>query len=159
LLDLNNSEAKPLFDTEHDYAYPNFSPDGQWLAYTSSESGRDEVWAISFPDRERRIPISNDGGLAPRWSPDGREIYYRAGHRLMVVEVTRGPELILGKPHPLFEVGFDSGGPLRGYDITPDGERFIFKTPPETDPDTPPVRQLQVVLNWFDELERLAPTN
>ncbi len=76
----------------------------------------------------------------------------------MVVEVDTGPELTLGNPRTLTEVpATHVGGPLRGYDITPDGDRFIFATEVESEPGAPPVRRLQVVLNWFEELNRLAP--
>jgi len=159
LLDLNNLETKPILDTEHDYKYPNFSPDGRWLAYTSSESGGSEVWVTSFPDREKRKQVSNGGGWSPLWSPDGSKVYYRSGYNLMVVDVTSGSELTLGIPYILFEAPWTAASPLRGYDITPDGERFIFSTLLEGDLESRPIRQLRVVLNWFEELKRLAPPN
>lgn len=158
LLDMESREAEPFLYTEIQYGYPEFSPDGQWLAYASDESGRAEVWITSFPGREQRMLVSNDGGIAPVWSPDGREIYYRSGNRLMVVGATTGPELTLGNPHTLIEVPFTTSAPLRGYDITPDGTRFIFAMEEGSGPITPQVLQLQVVLNWFEELKQLVPT-
>jgi serine/threonine protein kinase/Tol biopolymer transport system component len=157
LLDMESRQAEPFLDTEYQYSYPDISPDGRWLVYGSDESGRDEVWVTSFPGRKQQMLVSNDGGIAPVWSPDGREIYYLSGNRLMVVEAIARPELTLGIPHTLIEVPRITSGPLRGYDITPDGTRFIFPIDEESEPITPPVRQLQVIINWFEELERLAP--
>ncbi len=65
ILDLNNLESKPILDTEHDYNYPDFSPDGRWLAYTSSESHRSEVWVMSFPGGEQRVQVSMATGEPP----------------------------------------------------------------------------------------------
>jgi serine/threonine-protein kinase len=158
LLDMGSRKVEPFLDTEHQYSYPDISPDGRWLAYVSDESGRWEVWVTSFPDSEQRMLVSNEGGKAPAWSPDGREIYYLFENRLMVVDADAGSELSLGRPRTLIEGPLYSGGPLREYDITPDGARFIFATSVEPEQNTPPVRELQVVLNWFEELKRLAPT-
>jgi hypothetical protein len=72
--------------------------------------------------------------------------------------VDAGPELTLGNPRTLIEVAPYPTGPLRGYDITPDGDRFIFAKEVESEPGAPPVRQLQVALNWFEEFKRLVPT-
>ena len=159
LLDMDSRKAEPFLDTEHQYDYPDISPNGRWLAYASDETGRDEVWVTSFPGHEQRMLVSNEGGIAPVWSPDGREIYYLSGNRLMVVEAVAGSELSLGIPRTLIEVPRNITGPLRGYDITPDGTQFIFPIDVESEPITPPVRQLQVVLNWFEELKRLVPTD
>ncbi len=79
VLDMENRQAQPFFPTGHQYSHPDFSPDGRWIAYVSDESGRDEVWVTSFPGREQRMLVSNEGGIAPLWSPDGREIYYFSG--------------------------------------------------------------------------------
>jgi Tol biopolymer transport system component len=159
VFDMDSREAEPFLYGENAYMYPAFSPDGRWLAYVSDESGSFEVWVTSFPTREQRMLVSNEGGNAPLWSPDGREIYYRLSNRLMVVEATGGTELYPGKPHTLFVVPPRPGGPLRNYDITPDGTRFIFMTDVEPAPNSQPVRQLQIVFNWFEELECLVPTN
>ncbi len=77
----------------------------------------------------------------------------------MAVDVTSGSELTLGKPYVLFKAPWTGSSPIQGYDITPDGERFIFRTQVESDLEIQSVRQLRVVLNWFEELRRLAPPN
>ncbi len=156
---MDTRKTEPFLDTEHQYSYPDISPDGRWLAYVSDESGRREVWVTSFPDSEQRKLVSNEGGTAPAWSPDGREIYYLSENKLMVVDADAGSELSLGIPRTLIEGPLYSGDPLRGYDITPDGAKFIFTTRLEPEQNIPPVRELQVVLNWFEELKRLVPTD
>ena len=158
ILDMNSREVRPFLRSENQYTFPEFSPDGRWIAYVSDQSGREEVWVGSFPDHDQRLLVSNEGGTAPAWSPDGSEIYYLLRNKMMVVEVGAGSELTLGNPRNLIEVPSTSRGPLRGYDITPDGSRFIFTADVETGSGNPPVRQLQVVLNWFEELKRLVPT-
>jgi len=158
LLDMGSRKVEPFLDTEHQYGFPDISPDGRWIAYVSDESGKKEVWVTSFPDREQRMLVSNEGGKAPAWSPDGREIYYLSENRLMVVDANAGSELSLGIPRTLIEGPLYSSDPVRGYDISPDGKRFIFTASVEPEHNTPPVRELRVVLNWFEELKRLAPT-
>jgi serine/threonine-protein kinase len=159
VLDIESRESKPFLHERHQYRFPDFSPDGKWLAYVSDESGRLEVWLTSFPDREQRYMLSNKGGVAPAWAPDGREIYYVSETRLMSVGVTEGESLILGTPRTLFDGPIPGSGPLRSYDITPDGLRLIHAVPTESETHPQPVRRLQVVLNWFEELERLVPTD
>ena len=159
VLDIDSHEAKPFLETEYQYSFPDFSPDGRWLAYVSDESGRSEVWVTSFPGREQRLLVSNGGGSAPVWSPDGHELFYRSEKKFMVVEVEAGQGISLGKPRVFIEGSFNSSAPIRGYDIMPDGTKFIFAVPAESKTIAPPVRQLQVVLNWFEELKRLVPTD
>jgi serine/threonine-protein kinase len=159
LLDMASRETVPFLSGDHPLYFPEFSPDGRWLSYsTRDELGRFDVWVTSFPGRERQMLVSNDGGNAPLWAPDGREIFYRTQNELMAVEVEAGSEMTLGRPRALFENPSEEGGPVRMYDITPDGEKFIFSIAADSEPPVPPVRQLHVVLNWFEELNRLVPT-
>ncbi len=131
-----------------------FSPDGRWLAYTSKESGQYEVYVIPFPDDRRRWPISTDGGTEPVWARNGRELFYRNGDRMMSVAIETEPELIASKPVLLFEGRYERSISLFNYDVSPDGERFVMI---QGEQETVPTR-LNIVLNWFDELERLVPT-
>jgi eukaryotic-like serine/threonine-protein kinase len=80
-----------------------FSPDGQWVAYTSDETGRSEVYLASYPEPTLRFPVSSGGGLHPLWSRDGRRIFYRNGQRMMAVDVTLGAQPVLSAPGLLFE--------------------------------------------------------
>jgi serine/threonine-protein kinase len=161
LLDLKSGVSEPFLQGEHSYGFPDFSPNGRWLAYTSGESGRSEVWITSFPDRDQRVQVSNSGGVAPAWSGEGREIYYLSEHTngdLMVVQATGDMTLTLGNPRTLIEGPLSTGVPVRTYDVGGDSRRFLFSRTALPAPSAPPVRQLQVVLNWFEELERLVPT-
>ena len=88
------SDGKPqaFLRTPYDERHPMFSPDGRWLAYTSNESGRDEVYVLSYPGPGGKRQISNQGGSQPLWARDGRELFYRNGNRFMAVSVETEPE-------------------------------------------------------------------
>ncbi len=124
-----------------------FSPDDRWVAFTTSESGRTEVVAVSFPDGKRRIQISNGGGNSPRWKWDGRELLYDGpGKRLMAVDVQPGNDLKVGVPHPLFELP----GGVQGWDVTPDGQRFLVNLPVVESNVVP----LNLVVHWTARLKK-----
>jgi Tol biopolymer transport system component len=105
-----------------------FSPDGNWIAYYSPESGRSEVYIVSFPQPSSRWQISSAGGNLPRWRGDGREVFYASrDNRLMAVTVSRrGAELDVGAPRALFAAR--PVGPGSFYDASPDGSRFLVNT-------------------------------
>ncbi len=124
-----------------------FSPDGQWVAYTSDESGRNEVYVQSFPDPHEKVQISNGGGVSPRWAPSGRELYFLSiDRRLMAVKVTTGNSLQAGTPIPLFETSVDLGA--NRYAPDHDGRRFLLNVGAARTGAAP----LVVVLNWADHL-------
>jgi dipeptidyl aminopeptidase/acylaminoacyl peptidase len=141
---------QPFVVTENNEALASFSPDGHWIAFQSNKTGRAEVFVRPFPEGEGEWPISNGRGDSPRWSPQGDEIFYCSGRRLMVVPVSAGPELRAGKPRILFER--EDFGNLDGwpYDVSRDGQRFLIgKTAFPARSGT----ELQVVVNWFEELK------
>lgn|GEM_PF-6379521 len=80
-----------------------FSPDGRWLAYVSDETGRNEVYLQAYPDPGPRMPVSVSGGMEPSWSQDGRELFYRDGPRMLVVDIETKPSLVVLEPRQLFE--------------------------------------------------------
>jgi serine/threonine-protein kinase len=134
---------------------PKFSPDGRWLAYASNESGPEQIYVQPFLGPRRKWQISTDGGSAPRWSRSGRELFYRIGDKMMAVDITSGPGFVAGSPRLLFEVPLVSyGDSFISYDVAPDG-RFLGIR--DVNPD-PPTNQINVVLNWFEELKRRVPT-
>jgi eukaryotic-like serine/threonine-protein kinase len=126
-----------------------FSPDGRWLAYQSNETGRMQVYVVSYPDLAIKRPISTDGGTEPAWRPQGGELYYRNGPSMMVVPIRTSPGLEVGTPHELFRGPWleDIYGD-RSYDVTPDGTHFLML---EANPAAAP--ELRVIRNWGAELD------
>jgi eukaryotic-like serine/threonine-protein kinase len=155
---LDQRDKPSLFvDTPFGEGAPTLSPDGRWIAYVSSESGRNEIYVRPFEGAGEKITISSEGGNEPIWSANGREIFYRSGDAMMSVSVAAGPTLNVGRPQRLFERPYDPSLALwRNYDVTPDGQRFLMLKTIEQD-EAP--AQINVVLNWFEELKRLAPTD
>jgi serine/threonine protein kinase/Tol biopolymer transport system component len=146
----------PLLSANFDERHPVFSPDGRWLAYTSDESGRDEVYVRSFPASGAKRQVSVEGGVEPVWNPMGGELFFRSGNRIMGVTIRTEPVLTLSRPRMLFDGPYkwsSSAFGARNYDVAPDGQRFVVLTAPAA-----PAR-LHIILNWFEELERLAPTD
>jgi serine/threonine-protein kinase len=156
-------EPRPLVATRAAEKGAAISPDGDWLAYTSNESGQVEIYVQPFPAGGERHQVSAAGGEKPVWSPDGRSIYYRAiaegefGLPILTVPVTTEPRFRAGAAKVLFgksyEVGTYRWGP--NFDIARDEKSFVV-----IDADEPWGRatEIRVVLNWFEELKRLAPT-
>jgi len=138
--------------------HPSFSPDGRWLAYTSDESGRWEVYVRPFPGPGGKRQISTEGGTEPIWARDGTEVFYRNGDKMMAVPVSTNAVFTLGKPVELFEGHYavdPFGNDIHDYDVGPDRRFVMIK---ESEQASAPA-QINVVLNWFDELKRLVPTN
>ena len=142
--------------TPFDDGSPKISPDGRWVAYLSNESGRMEVYVQPFPGPEGKWQISTGGGVAPVWARNGRELFYgsRPGEQLMVVDITTQPTFRAGTPRVLLEEGFrlTARGQSANYDVTADGQRFLMVQGGDAN-----LTQLNVVLNWFEELLRRVP--
>ena len=145
----------PFVVTQADETFGQFSPDGQWIAYSSDESGRREVYVQGFaPDRVPataggKWPMSTAGGDKPRWSRNGKELYYLAPDRkLMAVPVKLGPPFEPGIAVPLFETRANGFFP---YDVHPDG-RLLISMP--TAGEAPVSSPLTIVLNWQAGLKR-----
>jgi serine/threonine protein kinase/Tol biopolymer transport system component len=132
------------------------SPDGRWIAYESSESGRAEVYVQPFPNSGGRWQISTDGGTEPVWNRNGREMFYRTANKLMAVDVVTQAAFSADKPRLILEGRYmaRTGGSPANYDVSPDGQRFVMiKSSDET-----PATQINIVQNWFDELKQKVPT-
>ena len=128
---------------------PAISPDGRWIAYNSDLSGQHEVYVNGFPDPGRRRKVSVDGGICPVWSPDGRELFYCVGNALVAARVSTTGGFTVQDRTVLFE-GYCGGWPYHaGYDVAPDGQRFI--TGGRVEVQVQDVRFV-VVLNWFAEM-------
>lgn len=150
-------KPRPFLQTPFEEAGAVFSPDGNWLAYMSTESGRQEIYMQPFPGPGGKSQISTEGGREPIWARNGREIFYRNGNQMMAVEITTEPTFSAGTPKMLFEGGnFQAAVMSRAhYDVTPDGQRFVMIQLGGS--DSAPA-QINVVLNWFEELKRRVPT-
>ena len=151
---------EPLIVTEANEEAPAISPDGQWIAYTSDETGQPLVYVERFPQRGGKETISRVNSLHPMWSPDGRELFYLTdgGDRLMVVPIELGPNLHVGEATSLFEGQYFTRPDLRSYDVSPDGQRFLMikrAGAATTEPGARP--EAVLVKNWLEELTRLVP--
>ena len=150
-------ESEPFLATPFNERAPRLSPNRQWLAYVSDQSGADRVYVQPFPQGGRVIPVSSGNGTEPVWSRDGRELFYRDGDQIMAVGLEVGSDFVVGRPEVLFrrEYGADpAGNGQPNYDVALDGQRFLM-TGRAVGDDAP---KLNIVLNWFDELQRLVPT-
>jgi eukaryotic-like serine/threonine-protein kinase len=157
VLRLSDRKAQPFLQTSFNEGAPSFSPDGRWLAYLSNESGRPEIYVQPYPGPGGKWQISTDGGTEPVWNRNGRELFYRSGNKMMAVQVTTQPGFIAGKPTMLFEKEYaKSEFPATGiaYDVSADGQRFLMVKEPD---QNTAVAQINVVLNWFEELKRRVP--
>ena len=149
-------KPEPLVATDADERDARFSPDGQWLAYVSDETGRDEVFMRPVGARGGRRQLSSDGGTGPTWAPNGRELFFAAGDHLSVVSLDEhrnpiGRDRVLFAIPKLDDLQPTADAPL--YDVMPDGEHFVFLL------DQSSARpQFNIILNWFEELKPSRPS-
>jgi Tol biopolymer transport system component len=161
------SGARPLVVSAADEFSAEISPDGRYLAYDASQSGRAEVYVQPFRGSGRRELVSIDGGSQPVWARNGRELFYRVTQgpgrpmRMMVVDVRLGDVFTAKRPRVLWEATgarYPGGTGGRTYDVDPDGRRFLMIQ--QRDPvSPPPITHVVLVQNWLDELKRLAPSD
>jgi len=152
---VGSTEAEPWFESAAHEATPAFSPDGRWIAYVSSDQGPNQVYVRSYPDAGNRRLVSLNGGYEPRWSRDGKELYFRTGDTIMAVPFDSDAAQPVGQPTPAFNTdkyllpGWD--GALN-YDAAEDGRLLVLLA---DEPTT--ITDLKVVVNWFEELAERAP--
>ncbi len=152
---LSDRKTRPFLQTPYNEGEPQFSPDGHWLAYISDESGRYEVYVQPYPGPGGKWQISTEGGAEPVWARNG-EIFYRSGNKMVAVDTTTHPSFSAGKPKVLFESLYvPSLQTSHNYDVSADGQRFVMIK--ENEQATSAV-QINVVLNWFEELKQKVPT-
>ena len=157
VLRMSDRKAQPFLATPFNEGAASFSPDGRWLAYVSNEAGRPEIYVQPYPGPGGKWQISTEGGTEPLWNRNGRELFYRSGNKVMAVPIATQPAFAPSKPTLLFEKEYGSSQfPATGiaYDVSQDGQRFLMVK--ESDQASAPT-QINVVLNWFEELKRLAP--
>jgi serine/threonine-protein kinase len=154
---MDGRKVQPFLRTRFNETESRFYPDGRWLAYISDESGRYEVHTQSYPGSGGKWQISTEGCVDPVWNPNGRELFYRSGDKIMAVDITTQPSFVAGKPRMLFEGRYEPAPvPNSNYDVSPDGQRFLMAKPVESEGVEP--TQINVVLNWFEELRQKVPT-
>ena len=129
-----------------------FSPDGKWIAYSSSESGTDEIYVQPWPTTGARWRISRNGGEEPLWTRGGRELVYRSGAEWWSVSVSGTSELVAGEPQLLARGNWLNVGGVE-YAVSPDGER-LYLLAPMAGPAT--TTELAVIANWFTMLTDLS---
>jgi serine/threonine protein kinase len=170
-MDSSHKHNELLKDQKYFCVQPQISPNGNWMAYTSGESGQGqpEIYVRPFPAVDTgRYKVSTGGGDSPLWSQDGREIYYHSGDAIMAVPVRTVPTFSLETPRVLFRgfYGFPQATLLgqmnvlsmKSWDITPDGKRFLMiREAGAGAPEGIGPRKIIVVMNWMEELKQQVP--
>jgi eukaryotic-like serine/threonine-protein kinase len=176
MLDTNNFDAvvlsmdgdrkpKPLLREKYGKYQPQLSPDGRWMAYSSSETGRSEVYVRPFPNvNDGRWQVSTESGNSPIWAPNGKELFFLIGNAsgVMSVSVETSTTFKPGKPKILFASSYVGFWPSDGtpWDIHPDGTKFLMMKQSSVTSEhsnAPRAPKITVVLNWFEELKQRVP--
>ncbi len=153
--------SSPFLVGPFDERAGTFSPDGRFMAYVSDESGQDEVYVRPHPGPGGEVIVSTGGGTEPIWARDGTELFYRKGEQMLVAEVETEGTFSARTATVLFEGKYEASrsDARRGhtnYDVSPDGQQFVMVR--RTGESKRVAPQIHVILNWFEELERLVPT-
>ena len=158
----SGSAPVPYLQSPFNEQEPWLSPDRKLLAFTSNESGTDQVWMRDFPVPQGKWNISRGPGRAPRWSPDGKFVYFwRRGSpidTLFRARIDRTPAIVVQAPEAVVTMNIDG---LWNWDLHPDGKRFIVAVPasvPVATTSAAPQTRYLILQNWFNELKRLTAT-
>jgi Tol biopolymer transport system component len=141
----------PLVQTSFNEDHGAFAPDARWIAYSSNESGRDEVYVQPFPTTGAKHQISTNGGTQPLWRGDGRELFFLGvDGTMMAASIDAASGFEAGIPQALFPSGVAFSGNRHQYAVTHDGQRFLVNVPQERSVPTP----LTVVVNWQSAIQQ-----
>jgi dipeptidyl aminopeptidase/acylaminoacyl peptidase len=158
-----DKKARLFLESRFNLMWPDLSPDGQWMAYVSNESGDNEVYVQPYPGPGEKIRLSTSGGTQPIWTTNGLELLYRSGtlenQQVFSMKIRSLSPFRADAPRLLFEAkarDYGNTSPIRGWDMTPDGQRFLFVR--SNAPGNKPLSTVQVVLNWFEELKQRVPS-
>jgi hypothetical protein len=163
VLPMDGSEPRMLGDARALVTHTRIAPDGHWIAYTSSETGRPDVYLQNFPTPSQRVRVSPSGGDQPVWRPDGRELFFFSSDgTLMGVPIDLRAKDPVGAPVALFSVAVEGAGQAfpgvwHQYDVAPDGKRFLVNTLTQSQqPDSPTqtATSLTVVVDWTAALPK-----
>ena len=158
---------RPFFESKATEGSVKWSPDGRYLAYLSTADGKSEIFVRPYPDGPER-QLSNNGGIGSAWSPLGHELFYVEGRgpgsreaRMMSVLIETTPELRAGAPSLLFtfdprSLNFGLSN-SNGYEVAPDGKHFYTTRGGLSQPPSPPVTKINVIVNWLEELATKVP--
>ena len=151
----------PFLQSPFSETWPQISPDGKWIAYTSNETGRNEIYVRPFPTGEGKWQISTNGGTFSRWRGDSKELFYMGvaslGKMISVKVNPAGPTFEYGDPVELFDSGyvnFTHGLNYHTYAVSPDGQRFLIPRPESTGTGDAASAPITVVLNWTAGLKK-----
>ncbi len=142
--------GEPLVQTPANERSPAVSPDGRYVAYVSDETGQSEIFVQPFPRGESRWQVSTEGGTEPVWSPDGRELFFRAGDTIFALPIRTDPVFSTGFAEPAIQGPYAPNSTHTNYDVHPDGNRFVMVKVGDEE------SRLMVVVNWFEALRGLA---
>jgi hypothetical protein len=143
---------------------PQISPDGRWMAYSSNESGRYEIYVRPYPEvNGGKWQVSTGGGDWPLWSRDERELFYRSGEAFMAVSVKTEPTFSWDTPKMMFQGTYSSPSiapMVVNWDVSPDGGRFLLLKPLESGRTSAEgeSHKINIVVNWFEELKQRVPS-
>jgi serine/threonine-protein kinase len=157
---LRAGKPEVFLQTPSDERHPSFSPDGRWMAYSSTESGSFQVYVRAFPDKGGKWQISNSGGMYPAWSRNGHELFFRTqDNQIMLASYTvKGDSFVADKPRVWSEKRIGIVGQTANYDLAPDGKRIVALMPTETTEGQKAQNQLIFLENFFDEVRRRTST-
>ncbi len=148
----SDHKTQIFLQTKFNESAPQFSPDGRWLAYTSDESGRYEIYLVPYPGPGGKWQISSDGGREPLWNRNGRELFFRNGNKMMAAPINTQQGFSAGTPKMLFQGQYVTlANSTPNYDVTADGQKFLMLK------STVQPTQINVVVNWVEELKQKVP--
>jgi hypothetical protein len=153
---LRAGEPQTFLKTPTISTFPNFSPDGRWLAFANAEGGIYEVYVRAFPDNGTQVQISNTGGVIPVWSRSGHELFYRTeDQRIMVTKyAVKDGKFLTEKPRLWFDKQLANTGLTINYDLAPDSQRFAVLMPARGQETQENQRHVMLAVNFFDEVRR-----
>jgi serine/threonine-protein kinase len=152
-------QPEAFLQTQPGERHPRFSPDGRWLAYSSNESGTFQAYVRNFPDQGRRWQVSNNGGLYPEWSGNGRELFFRTeDNRVMVAGYTvKDGAFVADKPRAWSETRLADLGLNLNFTVARDGKRVAGLIPVQSSEEDAAQHHVIFLMNFLDELQRRVP--